>query len=402
MTTRSAARLAWASWAALAALLASSNALAVANSSVADLDAQFLLSFDFLLVGGIGSLIAARRPSNAIGWLLIGIMLTMGVVFFSDSYAAYTLSTSPGSLPGGIWFAWVSEWLWAVTIFSFVTFLPLLYPDGKLPSPRWRPFAWAASAYLGFVIIVLAVEPKLGFDADIPGIRNPLAVEAMEGVARWVDGPGNILYLLFAIISAASLIQRYRRQTGAQRQQIKWFAFAMGLMTTYFVVTTALEVTVGGSPGDTLPGLIAAFAAILAVPAAIAIAILRYRLYDIDVIINRALVYGALTGVSVLVYLAGVFGTGAVVRGLTGQTRNDLVVAASTLAVAALFQPARVRIQKIIDLRFYRSKYDAEKTVEEFSTRLRDEIDIEALRSDLLSVVRDTMKPAHVSMWLRH
>ncbi|MBA3630954.1 MAG: hypothetical protein H0W55_15020 [Actinobacteria bacterium] len=198
------------------------------------------------------------------------------------------------------------------------------------------------------------------------------------------------------------MVQRHRRQTGTTRQQIKWFAFAIGLLTTYFVVTAAHEMSVGRSPGNTLPGLLAAFAAILAVPAAIAIAILRYRLYDIDVIINRTLVYGALTGVLVLVYLAGVFGTGTVVRGLTGQTRNDLVIAASTLAVAALFQPARVRIQKVIDHRFYRSKYDAEKTVEEFSTRLRDEVDIETLQGDLLAVVRDTMKPAHVSMWLRH
>lgn len=402
MTTRSATRLAWTLWAMLAVLLVSSTALAIANRSVADLEAQFLLSFDFLLVGGIGSLIAARKPDNSIGWLLIGIMLTMGIVFASDSYATYTLSTSPGSLPGGLWAAWISEWMWAVTIFSFVTFLPLLYPDGRLPSPRWRPFAWAAILYLGFVIAVLALKPDLGLDAEIPDVRSPVGVAALAGVARWVDGPGNVLYLLFAIVSTTSLVMRYHRRTGIQRLQIKWFAFAIGLLTTYFVVTTVLEATLGGSPGDTLPGLFAAFAAILAVPAAIAIAILRHRLYDIDLIINRALVYGALTGVLVLIYLSCVFGTGAIVRGFTGQTSNHLVVAASTLVVAAAFRPARIRIQKVIDHRFYRSKYDAEKTVEDFSTRLRDEVDIETLRSNLLKVVQDTMKPTHASMWLRH
>lgn len=401
MKDRSAAWVAWTLWGVVALLLALAGLFTVLNASLTDPLSYVLLSADFLAVAFIGALIAGRRPSNSIGWLLLGIMVVMSVVFAGDGYAVYGLYTRPGSLPGSLWAAWASGWLWVIVIGSFLTFVPLLFPTGRLPSPRWRLLGWLTGAFLASAACVLALRPQIDLEARVGAVRNPIGIDPMADLARWVDGPGAALSLVFSLAALISLVVRFRQGSGEERQQIKWFGLAIGLMVAYFQTVTLLELTGLPNVGSSVPGVIAAFLAILSIPVAIAIAIFKHRLYDIDLIINRTLVYGALTVLLALVYVAGVLGIGGVARALTAQGSNSVAVAASTLIVAAVFRPARARIQGFIDRRFYRRKYDASKTLETFSTKLRDEVDLDALTAELVAVTSDVMRPRHVSLWLR-
>lgn len=401
MKDRSAAWVAWTLWGAVACLLALAGVFAALNASLTEPLSYILLSVDFLAVAFIGALVAARQPANPIGWLLLGIMVVMSVVFAGDGYAVYGLYTRPGSLPGSLWAAWASGWLWVIVIGSFLTFVPLLFPTGRLPSPRWRLLGWLTGAFLASAACVLALRPQIDLEARVGAVRNPIGIDPMADLARWVDGPGAALSSVFSLAALISLVVRFRQGSGEERQQIKWFGLAIGLMVAYFQTVTLLELTGLPNVGSSVPGVIAAFLAILSIPVAIAIAILKHRLYDIDLIINRTLVYGALTVLLALVYVAGVLGIGGVARALTASGSNSVAVAASTLIVAAVFRPARARIQGFIDRRFYRRKYDASKTLETFSTKLRDEVDLDALTAELVAVTSDVMRPRHVSLWLR-
>jgi len=398
---RSAAWVAWTLWGAVACLLAMAGVFAALNASLTEPLSYILFSVDFLAVAFIGALVAARQPANPIGWLLLGIMVVMSVVFAGDGYAVYGLYTRPGSLPGSLWAAWASGWLWVIVIGSFLTFVPLLFPTGRLPSPRWRLLGWLTGAFLASAACVLALRPQIDLEARVGAVRNPIGIDPMADLARWVDGPGAALSSVFSLAALISLVVRFRQGSGEERQQIKWFGLAIGLMVAYFQTVTLLELTGLPNVGSSVPGVIAAFLAILSIPVAIAIAILKHRLYDIDLIINRTLVYGALTVLLALVYVAGVLGIGGVARALTASGSNSVAVAASTLIVAAVFRPARARIQGFIDRRFYRRKYDASKTLETFSTKLRDEVDLDALTAELVAVTSDVMRPRHVSLWLR-
>jgi len=398
---RIAARVAWTLWGAVALLLALAGLFTALNASLSEPLSYILLSVDFLAVALIGALVAARRPTNPLGWILLGIMVMMSVVFVGDGYAVYGLYTRPGSLPGTLWAAWASGWLRVFVVGSFLTFVPLLFPTGRLPSPRWRLLGWLTGAFLAGAAFVLALQPRVELDARVGAVRNPIGIEAMADLARWVDGPGAAVSFVFSLAALISLVVRFRQCSGEERQQIKWFGLAIGLMVAYFQTTTLLELAGIPDPGGSVPGIVAAFLAILSIPLAIAIAILKHRLYDIDLIINRTLVYGALTALLALVYVGGVIGIGGVVRALTAQGSNNLAVAASTLIVAALFRPARARIQAFIDRRFYRRKYDASKTLESFSARLRDEVDLDALTAELVAVTGEVMQPSQVSLWLR-
>ena len=401
MKDRSAAWVAWTLWGAVACVLAMAGVFAALNASLTEPLSYILLSVDFLAVAFIGALVAARQPANPIGWLLLGIMVVMSVVFAGDGYAVYGLYTRPGSLPGSLWAAWASGWLWVIVIGSFLTFVPLLFPTGRLPSPRWRLLGWLTGAFLASAACVLALRPQIDLEARVGAVRNPIGIDPMADLARWVDGPGAALSSVFSLAALISLVVRFRQGSGEERQQIKWFGLAIGLMVAYFQTVTLLELTGLPNVGSSVPGVIAAFLAILSIPVAIAIAILKHRLYDIDLIINRTLVYGALTVLLALVYVAGVLGIGGVARALTASGSNSVAVAASTLIVAAVFRPARARIQGFIDRRFYRRKYDASKTLETFSTKLRDEVDLDALTAELVAVTSDVMRPRHVSLWLR-
>jgi hypothetical protein len=338
----------------------------------------------------LGGLIASRRPENPYGWLWLGFGLSWALIFFAGVYAAYALVVEPGSLPAPRTIVMLVEPVGFVAGLALLPFLFLLFPDGRLPSRRWRFLAWTVVA-VGTLLVVAAALQKTEKGTFAP-VEDPIGVGGAVGKAIPFLAFGGIMLLFAAgILSAVSLVFRFRRAAGVERQQIKWFAYAAALFGGYLVSNFFIS---------GLLNTLFSTAAGLALYAAVAVAILKYRLYDIDIIINRTLVYGSLTAVLVAVYFGGVVGLQYIFRALTGG-ESQLAVVASTLAIAALFNPLRRRIQRFIDRRFYRSKYDARKTLEAFSVKLRDETDLEALNSDLVAVVRETMQPAHISLWLR-
>jgi hypothetical protein len=347
-----------------------------------------------------------------VGWILAGIVVGVGMSSVSLGYVEG--SDDPAGQPLGVLAAWVGQWAYVVWVGLAVLFLPLLFPTGRLPSPRWQPVAWLALAALIFGAVSEAVVPTLEIDTKSGGtatIANPIGLD--ERLVDVLYLTGNVLLVLSVVGAVASLVTRLRIARGRERQQVKWVAWALGLGAAGMavaVIAASFEPADGVVEGSAavvyVVGAIGWFGTLailgLGVPAAIAVAIVRHQLYDIDVLINRTLVYGALTVMLALVYFGGVAGLQYIFRTLTGQAQQpQLVVVASTLLIAALFNPLRRRIQSFIDRRFYRRKYDARKTLDTFSAKLREETDLDALNAELVGVVRDTMQPAHVSVWLR-
>jgi hypothetical protein len=330
----------------------------------------------------LGGLIASRRPNNGYGWLWLGFGLGLALQLLAESYAAYAVAVQPGSLVAPRTISRELA-LGGQLALAFAPFLFLLFPTGRLPSRRWRPLAWIAgiSGAVLFALFLLFDRPD-----KVGGAITAMTIAAV------------IVIFAAIVISALSLVVRYRRASGVERQQLKWFALAAVLGASYVVgELLGLKRLFGGTFWNLLDA-----ATNTALYAAVGVAVLRYRLYDIDLLINRTLVYGSLTATLVLAYFGGVTATQALFRALTGQEQlPQYAVVASTLVIAALFNPLRRRIQSFIDRSFYRRKYDAAKTLEGFSTKLRDETDLEALKGDLVGVVGETMQPAHVSVWLR-
>ncbi len=341
----------------------------------------------------IGAVISSRRPENVIGWIFCAIGLSVAADHFVAEYATYALVAAPGTLPGGEAAAWVRAWIWVFYLGLFV-FLGLLFPDGRLPSPRWRFFAYLSVSLvlLGAVATALSPGPVDGLGS----IQNPLGISGGVDVVWLV----NWLVLVPTLVAAASLLLRMRRAVAEERQQLKWFAYAAALASSGAILTYTIAEATGGDPWVKWGGYALFIVGIVGLPTAVAIAILRYRLYDIDLIINRTLVYGTLSVSLGLIYLGSVISLQHVFHDVVGR-QPHLAVAASTLAIAALFNPLRHRIQTLIDRRFYRRKYDAQKTLEAFGRRLRSEADLDALSRDLIGVVYETVHPAHVSLWLR-
>src|SRR5215217_2319760 len=350
------------------------------------------------LVAGVGApilggLIASRRPENPYGWLWLGLGLSFALLGLAEPYAAYALVAEPGSLPAPriVNNVLALGWGTAITLLPFVL---LLFPTGHLPSRRWRFLAWGVLAAGGAMLTLGSLSSYSGQGP----VKNPLVVGGAVGEAISVVVLGAILIVFSSVIlSALSLVVRYHRASGVERQQLKWFALAAVLVGGLIVADQlSLDLLLGGALWNLLD--VATFAGLYV---AVGIAILRYRLYDIDVIINRTLVYGSLTAMLALVYFGGVTATQAVLQTLTGREKlPQLAIVVSTLLIAALFTPFRHRIQSFIDRRFYRRKYDAAKTLEAFSAKLRTETDLDALSDDLVGVVRETMQPEHVSLWL--
>jgi hypothetical protein len=345
----------------------------------------------------VGAIIAPRLPPrNPIGWLFCAIGLFGAMRLFTAEYAIATLLAAPDSwlsvLPGGEALAWISSWVWVVHFGPF-TFLALLFPDGRLPSPRWRPFAALVALAVAGGTVAVALWP--GTAARFDSVTSPLGIEVAAKVINPVE---TIMYAL-ALTAAASLLVRLIRSKGIERQQVKWFAFAVGMLA----ISTTLAYGVSESMDVLWLGWISSvlvIASMVSLPVAMSIAIMRYRLYQIDSLINRTLVYGSLTGILALVYFCAIVVLQRVLVVLTGQ-ESTLAVVASTLLIAALFSPLRSTIQSFIDRRFYRRKYDARKTLEVFSAQLRNETDLDALSDELVSVVRETIQPEHASLWLR-
>jgi hypothetical protein len=343
--------------------------------------------------GLVGALIIWQRPGNVLGWILAAIGLLAAWGGSADTYV--DLAHDAGRSIDLLYLVavWTSLWYWFPLLGLTLIFAPLLFPEGRPPSPRWRPVVWAAGSVLLLVVFLAAFRERIEF----PGysIDNPVGIPGIEDPEK--SRLGSILFglfIVFLVAALASVVVRYLRSGGVQRQQIKWLMLAtlLAALMVFFEEITRIDVE------TEVP-----FATSIALfPVAIAVAIFRYRLYDIDIIINRALVYGALTVSLVLAYGGSVATTQTAFRLLTGQEQQpQLAVVVSTLAIAALFSPLRRRLQGLVDRRFYRRKYDAAKTLQRFGVRLRDETDLEQLHADLLSVVRETVQPAHVSLWLR-
>jgi hypothetical protein len=343
--------------------------------------------------GVVGAVVAARRPRLPIGWLLVGIGLLMALGLAAGQYAVVAVLDAPGSLPFGPAAAWLSAWPFAAG-FLLLPFLFLLFPTGRLPGPRWRPLAWAGAAVYATNVFGVAFQPGPINPEELGPLENPLAIPALGGPG---DLPARIvipLMLLVVLASVASLLVRLRRSVGVERQQLKWFAYAAGL----FGLATFVNV-VASLLGADQAGLYVTTVPVVALPVAIGVAVLRHNLFDIDRVINRTLVYGLLSALLGALYLGVVFLLGRLLVPVTGDAA--LAVAGSTLAVAALFQPARRRVQKLVDRRFDRRRYDAVRTVAAFSTRLRDQIELDALSGELLAVVDATVQPTSASLWLR-
>jgi hypothetical protein len=410
LSVRVAAWVAWSLAALSVAMFVASGVLYVLARS-AQFPVEWVLFLAdwvlFLAFPIVGALVASRRPENPIGWICLASGLLFMLLAVTDNYSVYG-AARPGSVPFPVAVGTIgNQWLWVPTVGLLGIFLILLFPDGKLPSRRWRPLAW----FSGVMIVVLSISEGLapGPLVNQGGVRNPFGLEALPWLATvsYIILP---LLPLCILASAVSMVLRFRRSRGEVRQQIKWFTFVASFAGLLYFTVIISVVVIALASDDRLPQaplwveLLLSLASLgfAGVPIAIGFAVLKYRLYDIDVVINLTLVYGSLTAMLVALYFGGVATTQTILRALTGQTeQSQLAIVVSTLVIAALFNPLRRRLQSFIDRRFYRRKYDARKTLEAFSAGLRDETDLETLNNDLAGVIRETMQPAHVSLWLR-
>ncbi len=391
-----AARLAWSLWALVVTLTALSLLLLVLNRSNPNAPTYewWLGNTTVLADATVGAIVASRRPENPVGWLLCVSGVAVSTSSFASQYAIYALLAEPGSLPAGEAMAWIAAWQLPIMIGLQVSYL-LLFPTGRLPSERWRLLTWLTVAFVvvGVVLSAFSSDAYLG---SLGPIRNPLGIEGFTYF--WTA----LLYTVSPLLHVAvafSVFARLRRAVGVERQQIKWFAYAAAIFAMAIllnVVTLAIDVPrwIEGANLVIFP------LAGTTVPIALGIAILRYHLYDIDLLINRTLVYGSLTATLIATYFGGIVVLQRLFVVLTGE-RSTLAVVASTLLIAALFNPLRRRTQSFVDRRFYRRKYDAAKTLAAFGARLRDETDLGTLSDDLGGVAAATVQPEHASLWLR-
>jgi len=386
-------RVAWALWAAAIAFAAIGGALVLASLDATIPDNWgFRGSFDLLalFLATPGLLVARRQPRNPIGWILLVAGLASGFGGFVQEYATRAVIIAPGSLPGAIVLAWIASWTWTLYAGPMLTLVPQLFPTGRPLTRRWTPLLLSGPAFVVMAFFVFALRPGPTENAGF--IDNPLALhDGLADARAALELPLSGLMALAVGASGTALATRFGRARGVERQQLKWVASSAVLCVIAFAGMVASN---GPKPSQII--MVTAF---LTMPVAIGIAILRYRLYDIDVLINRALVYGATTGAIAVGFFAGIVVLQAALRPLTSG--SEFAVAASTLVSFALFQPLRRRIQDVVDRRFYRSRYDAARTLDAFSVHLRDEVALDAVRADLLAAVRDTVQPVHASLWLR-
>jgi len=396
-------RLAWCLWGVCLLLTAvglvflALNGTNISPNSLGSRLADTAFGVAFLTFPTVGAAIASRLPRNPIGWLFLGAGLGAALEDALLGYSVYTLVTRPGSLPGGPAAAAVADAVWLPTMASATLLLFVLFPTGRPLSPMWRWLVWVVSVDVVVYGVATLLNPEpLYF---YPSQPNPLG---LQGFGSWLQGVVDVASpVMFAslVLGVVAITQRFRRADASERQQIKWLLTAAAA----WAISLPVMIWIGDQGSVRVAGVLVAetlFSMLISsVPLAVGMAILRHRLYDIDVVINRTLVYGTLTATLVAAYLGSVLLFRLVLSPLTGE--SDLAVAGSTLAVATLFRPARGRIQALVDRRFYRARYHAARTLEAFSGRLREQLDLEALGVDLRSVVQDTIQPAHVSLWLR-
>jgi hypothetical protein len=352
----------------------------------------------------VGATIVWHRRRNVVGWLFCLAGLALAVQAFAAFYATHALVASPGSLPGGQVMGWLGTWVSAPALLLIPLFCFLLFPDGRLPTPHWHLVAWLDGLILALATVGLAVRP--GPLAVLPSVANPFGASGM--VARLADGLLALVALLLPVAVAASvgaLIVRLRRASGPRRQQLKWFASAAALVAVIAIPVLPAQAVAPAGWADA--GLVVLIIAIACLPVTAGIAILRYRLFDIDVLLNRALVYSTVTTVlgasyaGIVLGIGAVLGGGGVGGGRGGGKVSSFAVAVATLTVAAMFQPARRRVQDVVDRRFNRRRYNAQRTVEAFAAQLRQQTDLDVLVTELIAVVDRTIEPTRVSLWLR-
>jgi hypothetical protein len=404
MSRRAAAWLAWSLWlfgmaiGLLGHLLDTSNGYVNSPPVIGDLAGAASLT--------VGAMIVSRRPANRIGWLFLLSTLLLafgGAGNLAEQYAIFTLVAHPGMLPGGAWMVWLGMIAQIAGFVPLVSFLLLLFPDGQLVSPRWRPVAWAAAGYVALIVLVEVFDPM---PATAHGLQapNPLGLNivlSLPAPLREFSSYGSSAILIsglgIALACIASVYVRFQRARGDERQQLKWFAFG-ALLIPFTVLIGLLAILLNWA---WLQNLGLWQLSVAGVPLATGIAILKYRLYDIDLIIRRTLVYSLLTTVLALVYFGSVVGLQALFTALTGQQRSELVTVLSTLAIAALFVPLRNWLQAAIDRRFYRRRYDTARTLAAFSSSVRDEVELGRLTERLTKVVDETLQPETVTLWLK-
>lgn len=401
MSTRISFWLAWFAWVLYLVITFLTVLLTLKNAPSEVLSDSFndLVLLVFITVGAF---IASRRPENPIGWIICTGTLIWALSILALEYGVYGLITAPGSLPGGALMSLFGAVARGIGWYLIMTFLLLLFPNGHLPSSRWRPLAWLIAGLLAAYTITLLLDPNpfINVDPRLAPVRNPLGIAGASDLFDLFSSFIPLVLLATVVACIASVIVRFRRARGDERQQLKWLAYGT-LLSLLIVVAIIVFMFANVDTGPLSSTLF--YLPVLSISISAAIAILRYRLYTIDILINRTLVYGALTALLALIYFGLVFILQSLVRALAGQfSQTPLVIVGSTLVIAVLFQPLRRRIQQVIDRRFYRRKYDAAKTVEAFSATLRNEVDLNQLNEHLLNVVQETMQPTHVSLWLRH
>jgi len=362
-----------------------------------------LVTVSFLAFATMGALIVSRRPRNTVGWIFCAIGLGTAATSFTAGYVRYALAAhTDAQLATGV-VDTLGNTLWPLNL-GMGSLLLFLFPDGRLPSHRWRTVFWLDVACIGTMVLANAAHPG-ALEAN-GRVVNPLGIAGAEPLLNTVVNGAQTAYLVMVLVAIVSVIVRYHRAAGAERQQIKWFAYGAALIALIFTVTLVLADALTPSnqdPSNSLISTVGFSLGFLMLPLGAGVGVLRYRLYDIDLIINRTLVYGTLTATLAAIYFAGVVGAQALANVVTGQPSqpSPVVVVLTTLLIAALFTPLRQRIQASIDQRFYRRKYDAAKTLARFGARLRTETDLGDLRAHMLGVVHETMQPAQVSLWLR-
>lgn len=340
----------------------------------------------------VGAIIASRQARNAIGWIFCSIGLAVGLDTLARSYVGFWLASGSGRSSLGETAAWFASWSWILLVLVPTSFLLLLFPDGRLLSPRWRPVAWSAA--LGITSFAVGYAMEVGPLGDYPRISNPYGVDSP------VVGAVTVVSAIVAggsmVASAISIIVRMRLAGSEQRQQIKWLAYGGAVVVGAVFLSGAISIW------SNTAAIAVVIIALLGLPVFTSVAILKHRLYVIDMVINLTLVYAILSAAIAVVYFGGIVLLQRVFADLTGQEKlPQLAIVASTLAIAALFNPLRRGIQSFIDRRFYRKKYDARQTLEAFSAKLKHETDLNGLREDLVGMVGEIMQPAHASMWLR-
>ena len=385
--------MAWLLWSVAVAFAVSGGALVLISLDTAVPDNWGFRGYDDLVAptfASAGLLIARRQPRNAVGWLVLIAGVAAGFNGFVQEYATRAVIIAPGSLPAATALAWIGSWSFAFFAGPMLTLVPQLFPSGRPLTSRWRWLLWLGGGFVPLSLFLFGLRPGPLENASF--VANPLALRGALADARAAaEIPLGAAMALSVAASGTVLALRFRRAVGAEREQLKWVASSAALCAAAFAGMLAT--------GSSKAGQVLMIAAFMTMPVAIGVAITRYRLYEINVIINRALVYGATTAGIAVAFFAGIVVLQAALRPLTGG--SEVAVASSTLISFALFQPLRRRVQMTVDRRFYRARYDAGRTLDEFSVRLRDQVALDAVRADLLGAVCETVQPAHAGLWLR-